>query len=102
MSDHHRATDRPEGPPPTARQQSYIRRLAIERGVSFTPPKTVAEASALINQLKRRRRDDVADRRRELKAVLADLASGRGDATRVRDHEVSGYGSTAAWSEVQG
>jgi len=69
--------------------------------VSFTPPKTVAEASALINQLKRRRRDDAGTRRRELKAVRADLAEGRGDATRVRDHEVAGYGSSATWSEVQ-
>src|SRR5439155_12159752 len=100
MSDHHRATDRPEGPPPTARQQSYIRRLALERGVSFTPPRTRAEASALINQLKRRRREDAGTRRRELKAVRGDLAIGRGDATRVRDHEVAGYGSTATWREV--
>src|SRR3954470_12723754 len=97
MSDHHRTTDRPAGPPPTARQQSYIRRLALARGISFTPPKTVAEASTLINQLKRRRPDDAGTRRRELKAVRADLAAGRGDATRVRDHEVDGYGSSATW-----
>ena len=101
MSDHHRATDHPEGRPPTARQQSYIRRLAIERGVSFTPPKTVAEASALINRLKRRRREDAGTRRRELKAARGDVASGRGDATRVREHEVAGYGSSATWREVQ-
>src|SRR3954465_14646702 len=102
MSDHHRATDHPEGPPPTARQQSYIRRLAMERGASFTPPKTVAEASALINQLKHRRPDDAGTRRREVKAVRADLAEGRGDATRVREHEVAGYGASGRWSEVQG
>src|SRR3954469_21857084 len=93
MSDHHRATDHSEGPPPTARQQSYIRRLAIGRGVTFTPPRTRAEASAVINQLKRQRREDAGTRRRELKAVRGDLASGRGDATRVREHEVAGYGS---------
>ena len=102
MSDHHRATDRPEGPPPTARQQSYIRRLALARGISFTPPKTVAEASRLINQLKRHRPDDAGTRRRELKAVRAELASRAGGAARVRDDEVDGYGSSATWSEVEG
>ena len=102
MNDHHRATGRPGGPPPTARQQSYIRSLALARGISFTPPKTVAEASALINQLKRRRPDDPGTRRRELKAVRAELANRAGGAARVRDHELEGYGSSATWSEVEG
>src|SRR4051794_28795475 len=96
MSDHHRATGGAGGPPPTAKQQFYIRRLAMERGVSFTPPRTKAEASRLIGELKKRERSDRGDQRRELKAIRADLAIAR-DAARVRDDEVTGYGSTATW-----
>jgi hypothetical protein len=101
MSDHHRAPDRPAGPPPTAKQQAYIRRLALARGISFTPPRTIAEASRLIDQLKRRTPETVADQRRELKALRSDLAAGAGGATRVREHELEGYGSSATWREVQ-
>jgi hypothetical protein len=97
MSDHHRAPDRPQGPPPTARQQAYIRRLALARGVSFSPPRTLAEASRLIDHLKRRRPEPVADRRRELKHVRADLADRAGGATRIDTSELEGYGSTATW-----
>jgi hypothetical protein len=93
MSDPHR--------PPTARQPAYIRRLALARGISFTPPHTIAEASRLIDQLKRRKPDAAADRRRELKQVRADLDTNAGGATRVREHELEGYGSTATWREVQ-
>jgi hypothetical protein len=98
MSDHHQSTGRPPGPPPTAKQQAYLRRLALARGISFTPPRTVAEASRLIDELKRRRPDPAGDRARELKAVRADLQTGRGDAARVRGHETTGYGSTATWN----
>ncbi len=38
---------------PTSKQLTYIRRLALNRGISFTPPTTKAEASQLIAQLKR-------------------------------------------------
>ena len=93
MSDPHRA--------PTARQQAYIRRLAIARGISFTPPRTMAEASRLIDQLKRRRPDSAADRRRELKQVRVDLDNNAGGATRVREHELEGYNASATWREVQ-
>jgi hypothetical protein len=93
MSDPHRA--------PTAKQQAYIRRLAIARGISFTPPRTMAEASRLIDRLKRRRPDTAADRRRELKHVRADLDAHIGGATQVREHELEGYASTATWREVR-
>ena len=82
MTDHHPPT-KPAGPPPTARQQRYLRQLAMQRGVSFVPPRTCAEASRLIDQLKRRRPEPVADRRREIRAVQDDMARGRGDAARV-------------------
>lgn len=93
MSDPHR--------PPTARQQAYIRRLAIARGISFTPPHTMGEASRLIDQLKRRRPDTTADRRREFKQVSVDLDTNAGGATRVREHELEGYGSSATWRRAQ-
>jgi hypothetical protein len=93
MSDPHR--------PSTARQQAYIRRLALARGTTFTPPHTMAEASRLIDQLKRRRPDTAADRRRELKQVRADLDNNAGGATKVREHELEGYNASATWREVQ-
>jgi hypothetical protein len=69
----------------------------MQRGVSFTPPKTQAEADATIKQLLRRKPDSSADRRRELKSVRGDMMHNRGGAARVRDDELDGYGSSAAW-----
>src|SRR5215213_696255 len=97
MTDHHPHTSHPAGRPPTPRQQRYLRQLALERGVSFVPPQTRSEASRLIDELKRRPAESRADRRREVRAVQDDLARGRGDAARVRESEVSGYGSSATW-----
>src|SRR4051812_20450717 len=95
MTDHH---PQPADPPPTARQQRYLRQLALQRGVSFVPPRTCFEASRLIDQLKRRAPEPAADRRREIQAVQDDMARGRGDAARVIEElETSGYGSSATW-----
>jgi hypothetical protein len=95
MTDHH---PQPAGPPPTARQQRYLRRLAMQRGISFIPPRTCIEASRLIDQLKRRRPDTVAERRREIRAVQDDMARDRGDAARVIEGvETVGWGSSATW-----
>ena len=95
MADHH---PQPAGPPPTARQQRYLRQLAIQRGISFIPPRTCVEASRLIDQLKRRRPDTVAERRREIRAVQDDMARNRGDAARVIEGvETAGWGSSATW-----
>jgi hypothetical protein len=97
MTDHHPQPGRPVGPAPTARQQRYLRRLAIQRGVTFTIPRTRAEASRLIDELKSRAPEPAADRRREVRAVQADMATDRGDAARVREDEITGYGSHATW-----
>jgi hypothetical protein len=95
MTDHH---PQPPAPPPTARQQRYLRQLAMQRGVSFVPPRTCVEASRLIDQLKRRAPDRVADRSREIRAVQDDMARQRGDAARVREGvETVGWGSSATW-----
>ena len=97
MTDHHPHTSKPTGPPPTARQQRYLRELAMQRGVSFVPPRSCFEASLLIDQLKRRAPDPVADRRREIRAVQHDMAR-RGDAARVIEgFETTGHGSSATW-----
>jgi hypothetical protein len=96
MTDHH---PQHAGTPPTARQQRTIRQLAMQRGVSFVPPRTCFEASRLIDQLKRRAPDTLADRRRELRAVQDDMARHRGDDARVIEGlETTGYGSNARWS----
>ena len=95
MTDHHPP---PAGQPPTARQQRYLRALAIQRGVSFVPPRTRFEASKLIDQLKRRAREPVADRQREIRAVQDDMARGRGDDAQVIEGvETTGHGSSATW-----
>ena len=98
MTDHHPPTSPNRGSPPTARQQRYLRSLAMQRGVSFTVPRTRAEASRLIDELRRRPADSAADRRREVRAVQDAMATGRGDAARVREElEVTGYGASATW-----
>jgi hypothetical protein len=97
MTDHHPPTTS-AAPPPTARQQRYLRQLAVQRGVSFVIPKTRAEASRAIDALKRRRPEPVADRRREIRSVQDDMARCRGDAAQVVEGvETTGYGSSATW-----
>jgi hypothetical protein len=97
MTDHHPPTT-PAGPPPTARQQRYLRQLALKRGVSFVVPKTRGQASRAIDELKRRRPEPVADRRREIHSVQDDMARRRGDAAQVVEGvETTGYGSSATW-----
>ncbi len=94
MTDHH-PPNQQAGPPPTARQQRYLRQLALARGVSFVVPKTRAEASRAIDALKRRRPEPVADRRREIRAVQDDMARARGDSARVLEGvETTGYGAS--------
>jgi hypothetical protein len=73
----------------------------MQRGISFVPPRTRSEASRLIDELKRRRPDSRADRRREIRAVQDDMAR-RGDAARVIEGiETTGYGSSATWKGGQ-
>lgn len=85
--------------PPTPKQLSYLRDLALGRGQSFSYPKTSAEASREIERLRKARRTSRADRRREAQAVGADMARRRGDAASIRGNELTGYGSTATWSK---
>ena len=98
MTDHHPPTSPNPGTAPTGRQQRYLRTLAIQRGVSFTVPRTRAEASRQIDELRRRPTDSAADRRRDVRAVQDAMATGRDDAARIREEvEVTGYGASATW-----
>src|SRR5947207_15229474 len=100
MTDHHPPIT-PAGPPPTARQQRYLRHLALQRGISFVVPKTRAEASRAIDALESRRPEPVADRRREIRAVQDDMARRRGDAAQVvHGVDTVGYGSNCQWSHL--
>ncbi len=82
--------------PPTAKQLRYLRNLAEARGESFAYPKSAAQASAEIDRLKARRRDTTVERRFERLAVSREIAE-IGDAAKVRDSEIGGYGSSAHW-----
>jgi hypothetical protein len=87
----------PERKPPSAKQLRYLRDLATSRGQSFAYPSTSAEASREIERLRATKPTNTADRRRERRAIQRDLAEDRGDAARVRDTELGGYGSSAHW-----
>jgi hypothetical protein len=77
---------------------SALRRPRLEFvGTPMSVPRTCSEASRLIDELKRRAVEPRSDRRREIRAVQDDLARDRGDAVRVREFEISGYGSSATW-----
>jgi hypothetical protein len=84
--------------PPSKPQLKLLRDLALETGSSFAYPSTGAEASAEIGRLLATKRTSSAERRREAREIRADLAEQSGGASRVRDEELGGYGSTAGWS----
>lgn len=84
---------------PTPKQLSYLRSLASSRGQTFTMPTTRLEASQEINRLKRAPKESYRDVRRELHQLADDMATRRGNAaSRVGDHEVTGWGSSARWA----
>lgn len=79
---------------PTAKQQAYLRSLAQSTGTSFTPPRNKHEASAEIKRLKTLGHSATYERRADRDAVQS---ATRGGASRVRDTEITGYGSNAHW-----
>lgn len=87
----------PHSNPPTPRQLSYLRDLALGRGQSFAYPETFEEADREIKRLLGQKKTNAAERRREVRAVCDDMATRRGDATRPRPEELGGYGSSAHW-----
>jgi hypothetical protein len=83
--------------PPTPRQLSYLRDLALGRGQSFAYPETFEEADREIKRLLGEKRTGAAERRREVRAVRDDMATRRGNAASVRSEELGGYGSNCRW-----
>ncbi len=83
---------------PSHKQLRYLRVLAEGCGETFVAPRTKADASREIKRLKGRRRLSAFERRREDLQLSAEAQMPRGDAARVRPHELSGYGSSSAWS----
>jgi hypothetical protein len=83
---------------PTSKQLKYLRSLAQRTGQTFAWPQTLEDASREIERLQGVKKTPVADRRRERREVRDDMTARRGDAARVMDGEVEGYGSTARWA----
>jgi hypothetical protein len=84
--------------PPTPRQLSYLRSLAMQRGETFAVPQTFAQAGAEIDRLKGRRRMTSAEHRIDRADRKRDSAAFGRNAASVRDSEIEGYGSSATWS----
>jgi hypothetical protein len=85
---------------PTSRQLSYLKSLADRSGQTFTYPHTAAEASNEINRLKGATATSRTERYVERKAIADQIATGPvHDATRVREDEIAGRGSSATWTQ---
>lgn len=82
--------------PPTPKQLRFLRELALERGQSFTYPTTRSQASSEIRRLRAERRQTRVDRAIERRQLAQALPAG--DASRVEDREIIGYGSSARWA----
>jgi hypothetical protein len=83
---------------PTKPQLSYLRSLANQTGQTFAYPKTRQQASAEIARLKHTRPSSRTDVQIERKLIADQIAAGPDDAARVREHEISGHGSSATWT----
>jgi hypothetical protein len=83
---------------PTAKQLSYLRTLAIRTGQTFTPPKTRADASRAIQRLRAATPSERGEQRRERRDIRDALSRSAGASAPVRDHEISGHGSSCKWT----
>jgi hypothetical protein len=79
---------------PTARQLAYLKALAARTGQTFTWPRTRAQASREIRQLRGVRGSGFTFG--ELQAEEAD-GEARHDAPAIRSEEIAGYGASATW-----
>jgi hypothetical protein len=83
---------------PTGRQLSYLRSLAIRTGQTFVRPASRSEASREIQRLRAATPSDHGYRRREQREIRDAVNRGAGASAAVRDHEISGYGSSCEWT----
>ena len=72
--------------------------MATRTGQTFTYPKTRQQASEEIDRLKHTRPSSRSEVRIERKLIADQIAAGPIDAARVREHEISGHGSSATWA----
>ena len=86
--------------PASPRQLDYLKQLAYSRGVSFVPPSNRAQASRLIDQLKRRERSAPFEIRADREQTTA-LHGEHAPSSSVHDDEISGYGSHAHWRNAR-
>jgi hypothetical protein len=82
----------------TRKQLAYLRSLADRTGQTFSYPTSSREASAELRRLKDQASSTRTERAVERKAISAELHEQPGDATRVRESEITGYGANCRWS----
>ena len=85
--------------PSTSKQLAYLRALAERTGQTFATPRTSREASAEIRRLKAAPSESPLEWRIERAEIADAISTGREDSVRVAPDEVTGYGSSAAWSK---
>jgi hypothetical protein len=84
---------------PSAKQLAYLRSLANRTGQTFVYPRTAAQASAEICQLKTAAPSSRIERAVEQKLMADAIAQGPQDSARVKRAEIAGYGPSATWKE---
>jgi len=86
--------------PPSPRLLDLLPTMAEERGVTFTPPTTQAQALSEFRRLKKIPRETRAQRSADEVAV-ADAMRRSGGSSRVRPEEIAGFGSSARWQNSE-
>jgi hypothetical protein len=82
--------------PPTRKQLAYLRKLAPRAGQTFTTPRTRFQASAEIHRLQAIRSTGFTFAELEAERAVRELND---DFCSVKPFEVSGFGSSATWSQ---
>ena len=85
--------------PPTPKQLAYLRALAERTGQTFVTPRTSRDASAEIRRLKAAPAESQLERRIERDEIADAIGTGAQDNVRVSRNEITGYGSSATWSQ---
>lgn len=85
--------------PATRPQLACLKSLAQRTGQTFAYPQTPREASREIERLLKAKPSSRTEVNLERKQIVDQLAEGPQDAARVRQGEISGYGSSATWKE---
>lgn len=80
--------------PPTAKQLRYLKSLALRAGATFTPPRTRTQASRQIKRLLETASDGFSEQ------TEVDASGAAVYATALRDHEITGHGSSASWAHT--